>query len=368
MENLVTMFWHSFFKGKKVLVTGHTGFKGAWLIELLTKAGAQTCGFALPPSTTPSLFNLLHNPGVGTSVLGDINDVHAITNAILMFQPEIIFHLAAQPLVRTSYACPAETFQVNAIGTLNVLEALRALPGPCTAILVTTDKIYQNNESGLPFKEEDPLGGHDPYSASKACAEIIIESYRKSFFPQEHYAEHKKSIVSVRSGNVIGGGDWATDRLIPDIARSLCAGDEVYVRNPSSVRPWLHILDTLHGYLLVAAKAHNAAASIGTAFNFSPSPDNSLTVLEMAQIACQCWGKGSIRIQDQANQPHEAKTLMLNSSKARQVLGWKPVWDTRTAIQAAMEWYSNYYRAPERAREFTQQQIERYYANLPHPF
>ena len=241
-------------KNKKVFLTGHTGFKGAWLTFMLHQMGAEVMGYSLSPNTNPSLFEVLHGENLCHSVIGDIRDTEHLHKCMTNFQPDIVFHLAAQPIVRTSYQIPAETFEVNAIGTANVLDGIRLLDNPCVGVMITTDKVYQNNETGQAYKEDDRFGGYDPYSASKACAELVIESYRKSFFNPADYGKHQKAIASARAGNVIGGGDWAADRLIPDIVRALSKGEAVQIRNPKAVRPWQHVLEPLSGYILLAQK------------------------------------------------------------------------------------------------------------------
>jgi CDP-glucose 4,6-dehydratase len=265
--------------------------------------------------------------------------------------------LAAQPLVRRSYQIPAETFEINATGTANLLEALTSLQNKCTVILVTTDKIYHNKESFILYKEEDRLGGYDPYSASKACAELIAEAFRSSFFNKEKWELHHKSIVTVRAGNVIGGGDWSIDRLVPDVVRSLIKGEEIQVRNPKSIRPWQHVLEPLGGYLLLGALLHSAPGHYSNAYNFGPLPDDHLSVKDLVQRCLQFWGNGSWCDHSDPNQPHEAGVLMLNIAKAMEELKWHPKWNATQSIKNTIEWYK---QPLELAAETTYNQIEAY--------
>ncbi|MDL2296778.1 CDP-glucose 4,6-dehydratase [Bacteroidales bacterium OttesenSCG-928-B11] len=331
------------YKNKRVFVTGHTGFKGSWLITMLNHLGAEVMGYALAPHTVPSLYTVVNGDTHCNSVIADIRDKELLREKIIEFQPDFIFHLAAQPLVRESYLIPNETFEVNAVGTANVLDAIRELEKPCIGIMITTDKVYQNNETGQAYKETDPLGGYDPYSASKACAELIIDSYRKSFFHPQDYANHRKSIASARAGNVIGGGDWATDRLIPDIVRALAENHPVSIRNPKAVRPWQHVLEPLSGYLTLGVRMAQDPVKYAEAFNFGPHPADVLTVKEMADMALKIWGKGEVVFPAQNNQPHEAGLLSLDITKAETILEWHPKFDAKQALEHTLEWYKAYY-------------------------
>ena len=250
------------FRNKRVFLTGHTGFKGTWLTMLLNKMGAEVMGYALEPNTSPSMYNVVNATGYCQSVIGELRNRELLEKTMAEFGPDFIFHLAAQPIVRTSYNIPVETFEVNTLGTVNVLEAMRKMEKQCVAVMITTDKVYRNNESGQAYTEEDPLGGYDPYSASKAAAEIVIDSYRNSFFNPNDYERHGKSVASVRAGNVIGGGDWAADRLVPDIARALSVGKPIEIRNPKAVRPWQHVLEPLMGYITLAAMMYQDRKSV----------------------------------------------------------------------------------------------------------
>jgi CDP-glucose 4,6-dehydratase len=332
------------YKNTRVFVTGHTGFKGSWLLSMLHQLGAEVMGYALEPNTTPSLYDVIQGDSLCKSVIGDLRDVTKLHQAMVDFQPDFVFHLAAQPIVRTSYEIPAETFEVNGIGTANVLDGIRKLNKPCVGVMITTDKVYENHETGQAYKESDRLGGHDPYSASKAVAEIIIESYKKSFFPKDKFEQHQKSIASARAGNVIGGGDWAADRLIPDIVRALSVQKPIQIRNPKAVRPWQHVLEPLVGYLTLGIKMKEDPIRFADAFNFGPNPNDVLTVQEMTEMALRIWGAGQFDFPNLTNQPHEAGLLSLNIEKVGQVLGWKPKIDAHQALQLTLEWYQQYYQ------------------------
>jgi CDP-glucose 4,6-dehydratase len=360
METVVNLQQlHNFYRGKKILVTGHTGFKGAWLTALLHQLGAVVKGYALAPAYTNGLFDLLPSAQLAESIIADIRDSEKLTYEIQAFQPDMVFHLAAQPLVRRSYVIPAETFEVNAIGTANLLQALQQLPGKCTVVIVTTDKVYENREKAILYKETDRLGGYDPYSASKACTELVVSSFRNSFFHPDAYAQHQKAIASARAGNVIGGGDWSEDRIIPDIVRALQAGKTIPVRNPAAIRPWQHVLEPLTGYLLLAAGLHNNPSDYSPAYNFGPMPNDHLTVKDLVTTAVQRWGMGSWEDASDARQPHEATLLQLDISLAMEELQWHPKLSAAEAIRWTLEWY----RQPaEKQADFTFQQIKNYLA------
>lgn len=351
----------SFYKGKKVFVTGHTGFKGSWLVKILSMLGADVKGYALPPATDPDLYHVLDIENLCTSVFGDIMDSEKLTREIVDFAPDVVFHLAAQPLVRLSYDIPAETFAVNAIGTAHVLDAVRKVEKPCAAVLITTDKVYQNNEWDFPYRENDRLGGYDPYSASKACAELVIDSYRNSFFNRKKYDLHKKAIVSTRAGNVIGGGDWAKDRLIPDIVRALHNGEEIVLRNPAAVRPWQHVLEPLSGYLLVGYLASVQYGTVCDAYNFGPNSEDTLTVEQMAKQAIDIWGAGSYRVEQNPSAPHEAGLLKLDISLAKARLGWKPAMTAYEALELTLQWYKTYYQDNSNISSLTEHQIQYFF-------
>lgn len=347
------------YKNARVFLTGHTGFKGSWMLALLKHLGAEVMGYALEPNTNPSLYQTMEGDRLCRSVIGDLRDVSKLHQTMVDFQPDFVFHLAAQAIVRTSYDIPAETFEVNGMGTAHVLDGIRKLEKPCIGVMITTDKVYENNETGQAYKESDRLGGHDPYSASKAVAEIIIESYKKSFFPKEKYAIHQKSIASARAGNVIGGGDWAADRLIPDIVRALSVGETIQIRNPKAIRPWQHVLEPLHGYLTLGAQMKENPTLYADAFNFGPQPKDLLTVQEMTEMALKIWGDGHFVFPNLQNQPHEAGLLSLNIEKANQVLGWQPKMDAHQALQLTLEWYQQYYQDAT-IEQLMKKQIENY--------
>ena len=347
------------YSGKKIFVTGHTGFKGAWLTALLHQLGAVVKGYALAPAYAHGLFDVLPPAHLQESIMADIRDSKKLSSEILAFQPDFIFHLAAQPLVRRSYAIPAETFEVNAIGTANLLQALQQLPGKCTAVIVTTDKVYENREEHILYKETDRLGGYDPYSASKACTELVLSSFRNSFFHPDAYAQHQKAIASARAGNVIGGGDWSEDRIIPDIIRSLQADKSIPVRNPAAIRPWQHVLEPLTGYLVLASLLHNKPSGYSPAYNFGPLPNDHLTVKDLVTTAVQLWGKGSWKDVSEAHQLHEATLLQLDIGLAMNELQWHPKLSAPEAIRWTLEWY----RQPaDKQADFTFQQIKNYLA------
>lgn len=340
MENLVdSKTLRSYYSGKKVFVTGHTGFKGAWLMTWLQQLGAVVKGYALAPEYAECLFNILEPLQLAESVIADIRNKEKLEEEILSFQPDYIFHLAAQPLVRRSYQIPAETFEVNAVGTANVLEGVNRLPGKCAVIIITTDKVYENKEQDILYNEADVLGGYDPYSASKACAEIVVNSFRNSFFNVEKIDQHKKAIVSVRAGNVIGGGDFSEDRIIPDIIKALRNRNAIEVRNPSAVRPWQHVLEPLGGYLLLGGLLHDEPVKYSGAYNFGPNPADHLTVKQLAEMAIKVWGSGEWKDTSDKNQVHEANLLKLDISKAKEILSWQPKLNAVEAIDWTISWY-----------------------------
>ena len=370
----------TFYRGQRVLVTGHTGFKGSWLTEWLLLLGAKVTGFSLPPPTQPALFDLLGLAGRCEHHIGDIRDRELVRQTVAAVKPDVVFHLAAQPLVRLSYAQPVETYAVNVMGTVHVLEALRSLDGPCAAVLITTDKVYENREQLHAYREGDPLGGYDPYSSSKAAAELAIQSYRAAFF-NPRQSPLKVAVASARSGNVVGGGDWAPDRLVPDGMRALARGAVIPVRNPASTRPWQHVLEPLSGYLLLAARLFSALAApsaaarrplseleeLCTAFNFGPDADSNRTVRELVEELLHHWpGRWEDRSDPQA--PHEAGLLNLATAKAAQLLGWRPRWDFRQTMAATVRWYRTAQtRGEAAAAALTREQIAAYQASAEPP-
>ena len=356
MENLVD---HLPYRNKKVLVTGHTGFKGAWLCACLHLLGARVKGYSLPPEYDNNLFDLLSPLQSIESVLADIRDRERLRREVENFAPDLIFHLAAQPLVRRSYAIPAETFEINAVGTANLLEAVDHMPQPCTIVVITTDKVYENKEQDILYHEDDMLGGYDPYSASKACTELVVQSFRNSFFNPGQYSRHGKAIASARAGNVIGGGDWNKDRIIPDIVNALQKDETIGVRNPRAVRPWQHVLEPLAGYLQLGALLHENPQAYSKAYNFGPAPEDHLTVKELVETAISSWGGGSWSDQSDPSQPHEAGLLKLSIERALAELNWRPRLNAVTAIDWTIKWY----RQPlAQQAGFTMQQIKDYFA------
>lgn len=350
----------SAYKGKKVFLTGHTGFKGAWLLQWLHLLGAEIKGYALAPLHKNDLYYLIEGDALCQSVIADINNKQTLEEAIVSFQPDFIFHLAAQPLVRLSYEIPSQTFATNAIGTAFLLDAVVKLQKPCSVVLITTDKVYENKEWIYPYRETDALGGHDPYSASKACAELIIHSYVHSFFHPSQYDNHKKGIASTRAGNVIGGGDWSKDRIIPDIIKSLLSNQPVAVRNPQAVRPWQHVLEPLGGYLLLGEKLAAAPQQYSSAWNFGPLLDDNRPVKELVKTAIDIWGSGSYQMPELKNQPHEATLLKLDISKAIALLNWMPKYNSTEAIGKTIDWYKNYHQNSGGIKAFTINQIHSY--------
>ncbi|QEC65960.1 CDP-glucose 4,6-dehydratase [Panacibacter ginsenosidivorans] len=347
----------SAYKDKNVFVTGHTGFKGSWLIAWLHLLGANIKGYALEPEYENCLYNSLKPLNIAESIIADIRNKEKLTKEILSFQPDFIFHLAAQPLVRRSYEIPAETFDVNVVGTANVLEALRSLQKKCTAIIITTDKVYENKEADILYNEDDRLGGYDPYSASKACTEIVVSSFRNSFFNTNKLDVHGKAVASVRAGNVIGGGDWSKDRIIPDIVKALVQNKPIEVRNPHGVRPWQHVLEPLGCYLLLGALLYENATSFSHAYNFGPYPEDHLTVKELVELSIKIWGSGEWKDISDHNQPHEAGLLKLDITKAIKELNWKPKLNAAKAIEWTINWYK---QSSDKQGDFTFQQINDY--------
>jgi len=358
MENLV-MQLEKYYTSKKIFVTGHTGFKGAWLCAVLQTLNAQIKGYALTPEFDNTLYNIIQPSLKIESIIADIRDKIKLQKEISNFQPDYVFHLAAQPLVRRSYEIPAETFDVNVVGTANVLEAVTTLKKKCAVIVITTDKVYENKEDdSILYKEENTLGGYDAYSASKACAELVVSSFRNSFFNINNYSQHQKAIASVRAGNVIGGGDWNKDRIIPDIIRSLKNNQPIEMRNPNAVRPWQHVLEPLTGYLLLGAKLNDEPIKFSKAYNFGPLPNDHLSVKELVETAIKVWGNGSWKDISNLNKPHEAGLLKLSIERAQKELNWQP----KLNAQQAIEWSINWYKQPaETQNVYTFQQIENYF-------
>jgi len=346
----------NFWSGKKVLVTGHTGFKGAWLSFWLRTMGAKVTGLSLPPISNPNLFSLLALEKETDSHIVDIRDRSQLIVAMQASGVEIVFHLAAQALVRESYKNAAETFETNFGGTCNLLEGLRQCPSVKAAVIVTTDKVYRNAELAQPFVETDALGGHDPYSASKAAAEILVESYRESFFRNQGVA-----VATARAGNVIGGGDWSPERLLPDCMKAWAAGQVVEIRMPDAVRPWQHVLDPLAGYMVLAQKLWNQPA-LASSYNFGPDAEGAATVREAVSLARDNWGQAEVNFWETNSGPKEAKFLRLSNAKARSVLGVNPVWPLDAAVGRSVRWYKDL--ANTSARELCARDIKAFEQEL----
>ncbi len=326
----------NFWNNKTVLVTGHTGFKGSWLCLWLQQLGSTVVGLSLEPTTQPNLYDVAHVGDNMTSVIGDIRDLTVVHQVFQQYQPEIVIHMAAQALVRCSYLDPVETYQTNVMGTMNILEGIRSCNTVKAAVMVTTDKCYDNKEWSWPYREHDRLGGHDPYSSSKACCELLIDSYRKSFFDDQSVA-----IASARAGNVIGGGDWSTDRLIPDIVRAKTARTPLKIRSPEAIRPWQHVLDPLRGYLVLAEKLVKHGSNYAAAWNFGPTNDGVKTVKWIADYIADKWPDFNWEI-EQTSQLHEANILKLDCTKAYDELGWRPNLTFENALELSIDWYEQF--------------------------
>lgn len=336
--------FNNFYKGKRVLVTGHTGFKGSWLSIWLHELGAEVIGVALEPFSDLDNFVL---SGIGSrikaDIRADIRDGECMKQIFAEYQPEIVFHLAAQPLVRLSYEIPVETYETNVMGTINIMEAIRATKSVKVGVMITTDKCYDNKEKLTGYKEEDPLGGYDPYSSSKGACELAIQSWRNSYFnPADYGTKHTMSLSSVRAGNVIGGGDWALDRIIPDCIRALEAGKPIEIRSPKAVRPWEHVLEPLSGYLLLAQKMWENPTEYCEGWNFGPEVNSVLTVWEIATAMVENFGYGELKDVSNPNALHEASILMLDITKAKTRLGWYPRLDAKQTISLTADWYKRY--------------------------
>jgi CDP-glucose 4,6-dehydratase len=361
----------TFWSGKRVLLTGHTGFKGSWLTLWLHRLGAQVRGYALPPDASPSMFAGLSIDRLCDDVAGDLRSRADLARAVTDFRPEVVFHLAAQSLVRPSYREPADTFEVNVQGTVNLLDACRSAPELRAVVVITSDKCYENRDWEWAYRESDRLGGHDPYSASKACAELVVASYRGSFFDGRRSAgvgqRRAPVLASARAGNVIGGGDWCVDRLIPDAARAFLRGDEVVVRNPHAVRPWQHVLEPLAGYLMLARACHQEGSAFAQGWNFGPPGDTLYPVAEVIETFAAAWGDGRRwRHQSEADAPHEARLLLLDAGLAGRRLAWRPQLALSEALALTAAWYRAHGAGLDAAglRQLTFQQIADYRARL----
>lgn len=349
----------AFWQGKRVFLTGHTGFKGGWLSLWLQQLGADVSGYALEAPTKPSLFEVANVAHGMQSVIGDVRDGDAVKRAMAAARPDIVIHMAAQPLVRYSYVNPVETYATNVMGVVNLLEAVRATPGVRAVVNVTSDKCYENREWPWGYRENEAMGGYDPYSNSKGCAELVTAGYRSSFFNAEKYAEHGIALGSGRAGNVIGGGDWALDRLIPDMLRAIGAGEPVMIRNPHAIRPWQHVLEPLSGYLTLAEKLYTEGPVHAEGWNFGPYDTDAKPVGWIIERMTQEWGAGASWSLDGQDHPHEASYLKLDCSKARSTLGWHPRWDIGRTIANIVEWHKAFDQGAD-MRAFTLAQIATY--------
>lgn len=352
-----------FWRGKRVLLTGHTGFKGSWLSLWLQSMGARVVGYALAPPTNPSLFEVANVEAGMTSIIGDIRDLDHLRKVFAEHRPEIVIHMAAQPLVRYSYNEPVETYSTNVMGTINLLEAVRTIDSVRAVVNVTSDKCYENREWMWGYRENEAMGGFDPYSSSKGCAELVAAAYRNSYFHPENYKQHGVALASARAGNVIGGGDWADDRLIPDIMRAIVQGNPVNIRNPHAIRPWQHVLEPLSGYLLLAQRLYEEGAAYAEGWNFGPNDEDAKPVQWIVEQMTQAWGEGASWILDDGEHPHEAHYLKLDCSKAKARLSWHPRWHLQDALDAIIEWHRAHQEGKD-MHEPTLRQINAYNGSI----
>ena len=358
MELEMKELFNNFYQNKKVLVTGHTGFKGSWLSIWLLNLGANVIGYALDPYTSKDNFVVTDLTHKMTDIRGEIRNFQKVDSVFDEYKPEIIFHLAAQPIVRLSYDIPKETIETNVMGTTNILEAFRRSKSAKILIIITSDKSYENKEWIWGYRENDPVGGYDPYSASKGACELIASAYIRSFFNPEKFKTHGKVVATVRAGNVIGGGDWAKDRIITDCMTSIEENKPIEVRNPQSIRPWQHVLEPLNGYLLLGSKMFDDPAKYSGPWNFGPDPESIITVKEVVEKVIKYYGKGTWKDKSNPDEVHEAKLLNLDTSKARFFLGWKPMMNVDEAIRITVEWYKKYQF--EKMFNFSSRQIEKF--------
>ena len=355
--------YNNIFNNRKVLVTGHTGFKGSWLCLLLTQLGAQVYGYALEPPTEPSLFKEANIDELVNSQIGDIRDLNQLQTYIQKIEPEVIIHMAAQPLVRDSYKIPVETYSTNVMGTVNLLESCRNVSSVRAIVIVTTDKCYENREWHWGYREDEAMGGYDPYSNSKGCSELVTSSYRNSFFNPNEYDTHKVAVATARAGNVIGGGDWANDRLITDFIKAISKGEKLKIRSPFSIRPWQHVLEPLNGYLTLAAKLYTEGPEYGQAWNFGPEDNDAQNVEWITKKICELWDDGAHYEIDTNPQPHEANYLKLDCSKAKAELDWHPNWNIQQTLESIVEWNKSFINK-ENIREVSIKQIIEFFRTL----
>lgn len=355
------MLDRSFWKGRRVFLTGHTGFKGSWLSLWLDGLGAEVTGYALDPPTRPSLFEQAEVAGVIRSICADIRDFPRLKSAVAESRPDVVIHMAAQSVVRRGYKDPIETYSSNVMGTVHILEALRQLRQPCVVVNVTSDKCYANHEWVWGYRENEPLGGRDPYSNSKGCAELVTTAFRESFFPPAMLGQHGVALASARAGNAIGGGDWTGDQLIPDLMRAFLAGRQCLIRNPSAVRPWQFVLEPLRGYLMLAERLTEDASRFASAWNFGPAETDAKPVSWIAEELARSWGNGAAWTHDTATHPRETHALKLDASKAQSCLGWRPALPLQQGLEWIVEWYRAFHAGADLAH-LTRAQIERYAA------
>ena len=355
---------HQFWLGKKVFITGHTGFKGSWLSIWLQTMGAELTGYALKPQTEPNLFEVAGVAAGMRSIIGDVRDLPSLQKAMAEARPDIVIHMAAQPLVRYSYENPVETYATNVMGSVHLLEAVRHTTSVKVVVNVTSDKCYENKEWVWGYREDEPVGGYDPYSNSKGCAELVTAAYRSSFFNPEDFTKHGVAVASVRAGNVIGGGDWAGDRLIPDFMRAIVAGKTVVIRSPNAIRPWQHVLEPLSGYLLLSERLYAQGVDFAQAWNFGPLEGDAKTVEWVISELVDHWADGArYQVDEGAAALHEAHFLKLDCSKARMVLGWKPLWDASETIRRISDWHKAHL-AGQDMKAYTLEEIGQYQADL----
>jgi CDP-glucose 4,6-dehydratase len=352
--------FNNFYEGRKVFITGHTGFKGSWLSIMLDWLGADVYGYALKPHTNPNLYDIANVDGIVNSTIGDVRDFGLLADKLKEIQPEIIIHLAAQPLVRQSYKNPRDTYEVNVMGIVNLLDAARQVPGIRAILNVTTDKCYENKEWFWAYRENEPMGGFDPYSNSKSCSELITTSFRSSFYNLNDYKKHGVAIASARAGNVIGGGDWAEDRLIPDFIRAMIVGEKVKIRSPYAIRPWQFVLEPLSGYLALCEKLCTDGPRFAEGWNFGPDESDAKNVQWIIEEICKLWGTDSAYDTDTNPQPHEAGYLKLDCSKAKALLGWYPRWKIEHSLQMIVAWHRAFLKHDD-MRKVTINQIEEYF-------
>ncbi len=350
----------TFWRNKRVFLTGHTGFKGSWMSLWLNQLGAKVTGYALKPPTEINLYELAHVDSHVASHIADIRDIKKLRETLHAADPEIIIHMAAQPLVRESYKTPVETFEINVMGTCNLMEAARELKNLKSLLIVTSDKVYHNREWIWGYREDDALGGYDPYSASKGCTEIVTQAFRNSFFNPKDYSAHKVAVASARAGNVVGGGDWAEDRLVPDLVRSVVKKEEVVIRNPEAVRPWQFVLEPVSGYLVLAQNLYEKGPEFAEAWNFGPAAGDEQTVGELLNKFKELWGPGFSWRLDSTKQVHEAGLLGLDCTKTARRMHWRPKWNLERCMVETVRWYKTYIEQPKKLPDFTLQQIELY--------